>query len=109
MNNYKADAVSRRNIRDYVYMLKKKVGMENILYFPVLQFAENMLPVLIPDFQFEVVPEDEMGTKHGETYPGKNLIHIREDIYLPPRKAKAETVSQLLTKLDIYLCTKTVQ
>lgn len=88
MNCYKADAVSRQNIRDYVYMLKKEVGMEDVLYFPILQFVENVLPVLVPDFQFEVVPANEMGNKHGETYPSKNLIRIREDIYL--RAAQGE-------------------
>ena len=63
-------------------LLKKNVGLEYELYFPILSFVENILPILIPDFQFEVVPEAEMGNKHGETYPSKNLIRIREDIYL---------------------------
>ena len=44
--------------------------------------VENVLPILIPDFQFEVVPVYQMGSKHGETYPSKNLIRIREDVYL---------------------------
>jgi Zn-dependent peptidase ImmA (M78 family) len=45
-------------------------------------FLENVLPILIPDFQLEIVPMEEMGNKHGETYPSKNLIRIREDVYL---------------------------
>ncbi len=99
MNCYKADAVSRQNIRDYVYMLKKKVGLENVLYFPILQFVENVLPVLVPDFQFEVVPKNEMGNKHGETYPSKNLIRIREDIYL--RAAQGEGRDRLTIAHEI--------
>jgi len=82
MRYYKADAISRDEIRKYVRLLKKNVGLEYELYFPILSFVENILPILIPDFQFEVVPEAEMGNKHGETYPSKNLIRIREDIYL---------------------------
>lgn len=82
MRCYKADAISRDEIRKYVRLLKKNVGLEYELYFPILSFVENILPILIPDFQFEVVPEAEMGNKHGETYPSKNLIRIREDIYL---------------------------
>jgi len=99
MNCYKADAVSRQNIRDYVYMLKKEVGLENVLYFPVLQFVENVLPVLVADFQFEVVPMNEMGNKHGETYPSKNLIRIREDIYL--RAAQGEDRDRLTIAHEI--------
>ncbi|MDO5748982.1 MAG: ImmA/IrrE family metallo-endopeptidase [Planctomycetia bacterium] len=52
------------------------------MYFPVVQFLENILTILIPDFQLEIVPQKEFGSKHGETYPSKNLIRIREDVYL---------------------------
>lgn len=82
MNYYKADPVSRERIRQYVRALKRKVGLENELFFPILPFVENCLPLLIPDFQFEVVPINEMGGKHGETYPSTNIIRIREDVYL---------------------------
>ena len=61
MRCYKADAISRDEIRKYVRLLKKNVGLEYELYFPILSFVENILPILIPDFQFEVVPEAEMG------------------------------------------------
>lgn len=83
MNCYKASPVSRADIRGFVRYLKKKVGLENELYFPVIQFLENVLPMLIPDFQLEIVPENEIGRGvHGETYPSRNLIRIREDVYL---------------------------
>ena len=80
MNCYKADPVSREGIRRFIRDLKRKVGLEYELYFPILPFVENVLPLLIPDFQFEVVPVDEMGVKHGETYPSKNIMRIREDV-----------------------------
>ena len=37
--------------------------------------------MIIPDFQLEIVPQNEMGNKHGETFPNKNIIRIREDVY----------------------------
>ena len=79
---YKAAPVSRDDIRQLARTIKRSVGLEYTMYFPILQFVENILPFIIPDFQFEVVPETEMGGKHGETYPSKNLIKIREDVYL---------------------------
>lgn len=82
MSNYKACAISRNDIRAYVYRIKSIVGLENNLYFPVVQFLENILPILIPDFQVEYPTVAEMGNLHGETCPGRNLIRIREDIYL---------------------------
>ncbi|MCD7981300.1 MAG: ImmA/IrrE family metallo-endopeptidase [Clostridiales bacterium] len=82
MNCYKANATSRAAIRKYVRWLKETIEMEDALYFPVVKFLENVLPILIPEFQLEIVPVVEMGNKHGETFPDKNLIRIREDIYL---------------------------
>ena len=88
MNCIKAEPVSRNIIRHYVRRLKQTVGLEDVLYFPILPFVENALPRIIPDFQFEVVPIHELNGKHGVTYPSKNLIQIREDVYL--RAVKGE-------------------
>lgn len=82
MSCYKASAISRKNIQSFIRYLKKMVHLENEVYFPVVQFLENILPILISDFQLEIVPQREMGNKHGETYPSRNLIRIREDVYL---------------------------
>ncbi len=82
MSNYKASAISRNDIRAYVHKIRKMIGMENNLYFPVVKFLENILPILISDFQYEYPAVTEMGNLHGETYPSRNLIRIREDVYL---------------------------
>lgn len=82
MSCYKASAISRKDIQGFIRYLKKIVHLENELYFPVVHFLENIIPILLPDFQLEIVPKEEMGNKHGETYPSKNLIRIREDVYL---------------------------
>lgn len=78
---YAVTGRSRRNIRNIVYGIRRQVGLEDELYFPILQFTENVLPTLNPDFQFEVVCQEEMKNKHGETFPDKNIIRIREDVY----------------------------
>lgn len=82
MNSYKAQPLSRNDIRTIVRELKALTHTEGIMYFPIVTFLENILPLLIPSFQLEIVPQAEMGNKHGETYPSKNLIRIREDVYL---------------------------
>ena len=79
---YKASAVSRKEIQFFVKKLKNTVGLDDVMYFPIIPFLENILPIIIPDFKLEIVPIEEMGNKHGETYPSKNLIRIREDVYL---------------------------
>lgn len=81
MTCYKAQGVSRKDIRRFVKKIKKLVGLENELYFPIVEFLENILPEIIPDFQLEILPRLVMGDKHGETFPDRNIIRIREDVY----------------------------
>lgn len=81
MSKYKAEPLSRNDIRRYVRKLKKSVGLDDMLMFPIIEFLENIIPMIIPDFRLEIVPKEEMGINHGETYPSKNLIRIREDVY----------------------------
>ncbi|MGN8729855.1 ImmA/IrrE family metallo-endopeptidase [Hornefia butyriciproducens] len=99
LSSFKANPISRDDIRGIVRFLKQQMGLENVLYFPILQFAENVLPMFIPDYQFEVVPVEEMGAKHGETYPSKKLIRIREDIYM--RAARGEGRDRLTVAHEI--------
>lgn len=82
MNCYKASPLSRNDIRSFVKYIKHLTHLEDVMYFPIVSFLENVMPLLIPNFQLEIVPVIEMGNKHGETYPRKNLIRIREDVYL---------------------------
>ncbi len=82
MNYFKATPLGRETIRKFIRRLKRNIGLEYELYFPVLTFLENILPIFVPNFQLEILPVSEMGHNHGETYPSKNLICIREDVYL---------------------------
>ena len=81
MNCYKAKPISRENIKRYVRYIKKKTGFEDELYFPIIDFMENVLPEWIDGFNYAIVSKQEMGSLHGETFPNKNLIRIREDVY----------------------------
>lgn len=82
MNSYKAQGISRNDIRHIVREIRRITNLEQTMCFPVVRFLEHILPILISDFQLEIVPKEEMGNKHGETYPSKNLIRIREDVYI---------------------------
>lgn len=82
MNYYKAAPLGREPIRKFIRQLKRSVGLEYELYFPIIPFLENILPIFVTDFQLEILPVEEMGNKHGETYPSKSIIRIREDVYI---------------------------
>lgn len=79
--SYRVKPLSRAKIHNTVRQLKMAIGMENRLFFPVVQVLENILPILLPDFELEIAPVNDMPNKEGETYPSKHKIIIREDIY----------------------------
>lgn len=58
--------------------LKKLIGSTPMV--PLDQLYET-LHLVLPDFRFEVCDHDEMGDDHGKTYPTKQLIKLREDVY----------------------------
>lgn len=76
---YKANPCSRKDLRELALRLRSMFGLENELYFPIVQVYELLANQDV--FNFEVLPISEMGLKYGETFPKENLIHIREDIY----------------------------
>jgi hypothetical protein len=49
-------------------------------YVPIDNIYE-VLPALLPGFNYEIIPKEEMGDDEGVTYPSKKLIWIREDVY----------------------------
>ncbi len=88
MNCYKAAPISRERIRCYVRQIRKEIGLEKELYFPVLEFLEHIIPAVVPDFQLEIVPCSEMPGKHAETFPDNHIVRIREDVYCGAAEGK---------------------
>lgn len=79
--NSKAKPISRNEIQEIVRKFRRSLDMEYTNRFPIVEFFENVLPIIIEDFQYEYVPIDEMKEKEGLTMPDKKTILIREDIY----------------------------
>lgn len=78
---YIASCKSRKDIRSTARIIRKIQNADNELYFPILDFVEKTLPRINPSFTFTVGMMEEMGDCHGITFPDKNEIVIREDVY----------------------------
>lgn len=78
---YIAKGKSRVQIRALAKLIRKIQGVEHDLYFPILDFMEKTLPTLIPTFSFRVGSIAEMGEYEGLTFPERDEIVIREDVY----------------------------
>ncbi len=79
--NIRATALSRANIRDLTLKLREQCGMQNQLYFPIVEFIEWILGDPDNDFDYEIVPASEMGDTYGTTNTASNVMRIREDVY----------------------------
>lgn len=78
---YLATPKSRKNIREDSAFIRKIQPSENQLYFDIVKFIEITLPQLIPKFSLSIGTIEEMGQCHGLTFPDRNEIVIREDVY----------------------------
>ncbi len=71
--------MSRKNIREIARVFREASGLEDVLYFPIVQFIEWILPKLGLDF--EIIAVNEMGNAYGVTHTGIRIMKIREDVY----------------------------
>lgn len=76
-----AEPLSRGKIRKFTLELRKLLKLENEIYFPVIPFLEVILPTVDSNFEFHIVPGEELPNKYAVAYPEENLIKIREDVY----------------------------
>lgn len=83
MHSFRALPMKRAEIRDVARDLRRSLGLEGRLWFPVLQLVEHAFPRLDKQYHFEVVERAELGESHGLTErDGESVcIKIREDIY----------------------------
>lgn len=72
---------SRAEIRRLANVMHKHLHYDESRPFPVVEVLEFVLPKLYRDYNYEILPIEEMGDDHGKTFPDKRLIYIREDVY----------------------------
>ena len=62
--NISAIPLSRAKIRKLTMELRKACGMQDELYFPIVEFIEWILADPENDFDYEIVPREEMIDLH---------------------------------------------
>jgi len=81
MANYVAQGISRKRIRAFAKYIREVCGLQDTVFFPVVEFFELSLPKLVDGFTYDIVEYSEMPDKEGETIPSLNIIRIRDDVY----------------------------
>lgn len=74
--------VSINMLRKLAYEYRCRVGIQDKLYFPIIEFIEWVLPIIDGGFDYEIVDESELpyGT-YALTKPDEKLMLIRLDVY----------------------------
>jgi len=72
--------MSRASIRTLAKHLRTALKIRG-LYFPVMEVIEFALPQILPDFEYQVASEKDLGQTHGLTFPQQSIIILREDVY----------------------------
>ena len=82
MDSYVAQALDRSTLRALSKAVRKAFGVENMLYLPVLPILEFVMPMLFPQFNYDIVDISELPNNvHAETDIVNHVIRIREDVY----------------------------
>lgn len=76
-----AEPTSRKNLRQKARMIRVIEGAENEMFFDIVHFLEITLPQIDPSFNLRILPKSVMGECHGLTFPDRDEIQIREDVY----------------------------
>lgn len=77
----KVKGLSRLQIRDYVKLTKKFLGIDGKKRVDVIRLLEVTLFDKVPDFELIICSREELGDEEGRTFPEQNRMMIREDVY----------------------------
>jgi Zn-dependent peptidase ImmA (M78 family) len=76
-----APARSRQDIENLAFAVREIVGMQQVAFFPILRFAETVLPQIVPNLVFDVQAADFMGDRMGAVDPLSGAFFVRIDCY----------------------------
>lgn len=79
MPNVSVSPMSRKSIREFAKEFRRLLGLEDVMYFPIVRFIEWYLPQL--GMNYEILTIAEMNDTYGLTNTKRNVLYIREDVY----------------------------
>jgi hypothetical protein len=80
VSQFKVEAISRKELRQYALDVRCHLGISDEFYFPVVEFLESMGSIF-PNFYFEVVEDEELPEGHAVTDLNEGCIRIRRTVY----------------------------
>ena len=73
--------LSRKAIREYAWMLRQHLGLDQTPRVDVEELIDLRLPKALPVFEYEIAPKSVMAGSHGLALPDYKAIIIRDDVH----------------------------
>lgn len=80
-NQVMAEPLSSNQIHKIALNIRTLVGLQQSLYFPILEFVESVLPQIDPNFNFCIEERRNMTDKYAYYDHTKNEMVVRDDVY----------------------------
>lgn len=81
IGEYIVEPKSRKDIRFLAQMLRKRLNLQNELYFPIVELLD-VLCLLFPKFSYEIVEDDVFPDNvHADTDVINHHIRIKQSVY----------------------------
>lgn len=71
--------LSTQEIRETALLCRRTLGIKRGVR--AVDIIEMVLPEVLDGFEYEIRYRHELGDHHARTFPDRNLIQIREDVY----------------------------
>lgn len=82
MDEYTVEPKSREYLRGLAYSLRHSLGLEDTLFFPVVELLD-VFSVIYEDFNYEIIENSALPPSiHADTNITTGLIRIKEDVYV---------------------------
>lgn len=80
VTGFRVPPTSRQALARLTQTVRVAAGVERGA-FPIVPFIEHTIPIVVPGFDLQVVPCDEMKAEHAIFYPRACRMIVREDVY----------------------------
>lgn len=102
MSDYIVQPISREQLREYAYQIRVSLGLENQLYFPIVQVLEVM-PEIFEGFYYEILDDKDLPDCHAHTDIINRCIRIRNSVYNGACDGKGRDRMTIAHELGHYL------
>lgn len=81
MGTIAAPPLSKKKIELIAWQIRNLVSNGENLYFPIMAFIEILGTIKELNFNYEIVPDQEMGNHYAYYNPITNVLSMRESVY----------------------------